>query len=257
MSYRTRRRTRANRSGMMTLVNLILVAWIVLIISFIYNADRISQSRTRTQIAADYGAASVGDAAADNMKELVAINHTIGELLSKVIIHDAWGGPGLDNNEEADTSTEDNLLLASKLAYEGAALAANYPSRVIAYDVVKEEVIASEESTEFVTKTRLKELLTWTYGTKTIACGLIASKFPKVVAIGIAIHEAANLFELKIKQEYETANLMHKAMSALVPIKQNIRDVVLPQLKRQTDQIVSQFPELAKQYAQDLSLMHI
>ena len=89
---------------MMTLVNLIMVAWIVLMIAFIYNADRITQSRTRTQIAADYPAASVGDLAADNMKELVSLNHTIGELLSKVIIHESWGGPGLDEGRVANLS---------------------------------------------------------------------------------------------------------------------------------------------------------
>ena len=43
---------------------------------------------------------------------------------------------------------------------------------------------------------------------------------------------------------------MHEAMSKLVKIKQNIRDSVLPQLKRQTEQIVRQFPELAKQYVE-------
>ena len=118
MHYGTRRRTRVNRSGMMTLVNLIMVAWIVLMISFIYNADRVAQSRTRTQIAADYAGASMGDIAADNMKELVALNHTIGELLSKVIIHDAWGGPGLDEGKVADTATYDCLLYTSDAADE-------------------------------------------------------------------------------------------------------------------------------------------
>ena len=245
MHYGTRRRTRVNRSGMMTLVNLIMVAWIVLMISFIYNADRVAQSRTRTQIAADYAGASMGDIAADNMKELVALNHTIGELLSKVIIHDAWGGPGLDEGKVADTATYDAALDAARIAYEVAAKPAL--ANPIAYETVREKVVASEESTEFETKTRLKELLTWTYGTKAIAWGLI--KVPLTTKVGAALYAAAHAFEAKILQEYKTANLMHEAMSKLVKIKQNIRDVVLPLLKRQTEQIVRQFPELAKQYA--------
>ena len=244
------RRLHSDEAGSMTLVNTIIVMWVVLMIAFVFNADRLTQPRGKTQIAADYAAASVGDLAADMMKELVALNHLIGEQLSKVIIHESWGGPGLDANEEADTSSHDAALLASKLAYEVAAKAAKIPPNTIAYDDVKEKVIASEESTEFETKTRLKELLTWTYGTKAAASFMIASKFAPVVAAGVALHAAADAFELKIKQEYLTANLMHEAMVKLVPVKQNIRDTVLPQLKRKTEEIVQQFPGLAKQYAQ-------
>lgn len=250
-NYNLARKFHTDESGNMTLVNTVIVMWIVLIIAFIFNADRITQSRTVTQSAADFAATSVGDLGADSMKDLVSLNHTIGELTSKVIIHESWGGPGLDANEEANTFTYDAALLAAKTAYLAAASAAPYPAVTIAYEDVKEKVVASEESTEFETKTRLKELLTWTYLTKAVACGMIASKFPPVVAAGVALHTTADAFELKIKQEYLTANLMHEAMVALITVKQNIRDIALPQLKRQTEQIVKQFPDMAKRYAEE------
>ena len=85
-----------NEDGNMTLVNVMVVAWLLLMFAFNFNSQRIIETRTKTQLAADVAAASVGDKAADNMKELVALNHTIGTLLSKVLIHESWGGPGLD-----------------------------------------------------------------------------------------------------------------------------------------------------------------
>ena len=240
-----------NQNGNMTLVNTMIVAWLVLMISFNFNADRIIQIRTKTQVAADFAAASVGDKAADNMKEIVALNHTIGELLAKILIHESWGGPGLDAAETADTQKFDDALKQARELYDAAARAAGRPIQDNAFETVIEEVIASIESTEFDTKTRLKELLTLVYRIKATGYFLVATQFPPLVAVGEAVHASAHLVELKIYQEYQTANAMHVAMVTLVPLKQHIRDHLLPKLKRETDVIVEQFPTVAKQFVEE------
>ncbi|MDB2686148.1 hypothetical protein N9Y42_02960 [Mariniblastus sp.] len=240
----------------MTLVNTVIIMWIVLMISFIYNADRSTQPRTSTQVAADAAAASVGDLAADKMKDLVGLNHTIGEVCSFVIVHEAWGGPGLDEGEKADTAEFDNKLKLAHTAYGVAAQAARRQMMDTAFATVTEEVVASEESTEFETKTRLKELLTWAYGTKTVGYALVATKYPPFVAAGEAMHAAAHLFELKIYQEYQTANAIHVVAERLVPLKQLLRDTYLPALKKEADQIVKQFPDQAIDLAKTIVSTH-
>lgn len=245
------RRLHEDVDGNMTLVNTVIVAWLVLMFAFLFNAHRITEARTRTQVAADVASASVGDIAADQMKEMVALNHTIGELLSKVLIHEAWGGPGLDEGETADTSEHDDALEQAHELYDAAAQAAGRSMQDIAFDTVIEEVIASTESTEYDTKTRLKELLTWVYRVKATGYFLVATNYAPLVAVGEALHTAAHLVELKIYQEYQTANAMHEAMVLLVPLKQRIRDNVLPELKRQTEVMVAEFPELAKKFADE------
>lgn len=240
-----------NEDGNMTLVNVMVVAWLLLMFAFNFNSQRIIETRTKTQLAADVAAASVGDKAADNMKELVALNHTIGTLLSKVLIHESWGGPGLDSGTAADTEKYDKQLSRAHETYILAAQLAGLPPQDLAFEIVNKEVIASEISTEFDVKTRLKEYLTFVYQIKSQGYLLVATKFPPFVVVGKALHTAIHLVELKIYQEYQTANAVHKVMSALVLPKTLVRDRLLPSLKRQTEQIVERFPDVAKKYAEE------
>ena len=201
-----------NEDGNMTLVNVMVVAWLLLMFAFNFNSQRIIETRTKTQLAADVAAASVGDKAADNMKELVALNHTIGTLLSKVLIHESWGGPGLDSGTAADTEKYDKQLSRAHETYILAAQLAGLPPQDLAFEIVNKEVIASEISTEFDVKTRLKEYLTFVYQIKSQGYLLIATKFPPFVVMGKALHTAIHLVELKIYQEYQTANAVHLSL---------------------------------------------
>ena len=245
------RRFHKDRDGNMTLVNVMVVAWLVLMFTFNFNTDRIIQARTKTQFAADISAASVGDKAADFMKEIVALNHAIGFLLSKVLIHESWGGPGLDSGTAADTETYDEALTRAHQKYLVAAQAAGFPPQDLAFKTTNKEVIASEVSTEFDVKTRLKKYLAFVYRIKSQGYFLVATKFPPFVVVGKALHSAAHLVELKVYQEYQTANAVHRVMAALVLPKTLVRDWVLPSLKKQTEKIVEQFPEVAKQFANE------
>ncbi len=255
---RSFRELHRNEDGMMMMVHTVAVMLCVLLIVFTLNHAFSVRQKPELQNAADAGAETVGTVAARHMNALTATQHVMGEVVAMIIVHHAIGGDHLDANEVADTDSVDKALDEAHKGYLTASKAAGLPAEDDAYETVRQEdgVRASEGTTEYDAKVKLKEYLTLVYHTKAAARWMMASRYPAVVAAGKALHLAVHPVELKIKQEYETLNQLHEAAFSLSPLKLYLRDTWLPQAKRYATSLVEEFPDSAADAVQQMGERH-
>jgi hypothetical protein len=94
------------------------------------------------------------------------------------------------------------------------------------------------EATMLDAKLNLKNWLTRIYLGKTFAGALISTGIKPLIAAGRALELAMEALELKVEQEYLTLQALHEAATKLMPVKQLLRDVLLPAAKRYTTAVV-------------------
>jgi hypothetical protein len=232
-----------DQDGMMTITNAVAVMFCILLIVFLLNVSFVTKQKVELQNGADAIAATTGALAARHMNALTATNHVIGEALGLVIVHDAIGGAKLDADAAEDTREFDLNLDAALAEYVDASKAAKLPPTPTAYDTVRDAVRASKEkrSMEYLTKTRLKKLLAEVYWQQAAARWMVAAGY----AGAEALHTALEPREAQILAEYEFLNMVHARARALVKFKKRLRDVVLPEAKQYTVDLVETYPKRA------------
>ena len=138
------------------------------------------------------------------MNAVTVTNHVVGELMALVVLHEAFGGKALDDDEPFEQGTVDAANLAITIAH------ATIIPTVIAPagpDPVDEQSIHAQ-ATLFDSKMQLKVLMAAVYSMH--GAGEALHKFPPTTAAGEAIALTAYGLELKVIQEYYTLNALEE-----------------------------------------------
>ena len=239
-------------TGMLSAVNLVTLMMMTVLLVMIINVGHVTHQKLRMQNTSDSIAYSGAVWQARGMNAITATNHVIGEMAALVILHEAVGGEALDNGDSMEEATkkQDNRL---DLAYQAARAAG---ARTPAYETVRQKGGVYAERTLLDSKKVLKEYLTWCYWQKVAAKAMQATGIPPIVAAGKALEAAMDAFELVIWEEYKILNVLHGIARSLLPLKQIIRDELMPSAKQYTEDVVEAVPVLAQATAEEIAGMN-
>ena len=209
--------------GMLSLASLFAVLGLVIGFALLANIGKTVGTKLETQNAADAVAYSAGVELARGMNTVTAANHTIGELQALVVIHRALGGDELESGEGVD----DPIWLTLTLTY-------NYSWALPAgpNNGTFEKVSARHsESGAAVYDSRrvLKDRLNLVYLAMRI--GWMMRYFPPTAAAGQLVITAAKAIEFKIRQEWETLELIEKLATPLRGPLKTVRTLLMPRLR--------------------------
>jgi len=215
----------------------------------ITNVGHVTHQKIRLQNAADACAYSAAVMQARCMNALTATNHVIGEMAALVIIHEAVGGEALDSGDSMEEATkkEDRELELAQHAAEGAGATTEH------YETVRQEGGVHAERTLLESKKVLKTYLAKCYWLKAAAKMMQKSCLPPVVAAGVALEAAMNLFEKVIWIEYKILNAWHRIARSLLPLKRVIRDEMMPCARDYNRDLVAAAPALAQAAAEQIA----
>jgi hypothetical protein len=241
-----------DEKGLLSAVNLVTLTMIMVLLVTITNVGHVTHQKIQIQNTADACAYSGAVMQARCMNAITATNHVIGEMAALVIVHEAVGGEALDRDDPMEEATrrEDEELDRAQLAAKMAG--ATTP----AYETVRQKGGVHAERTLLDSKKVLKEYLAWCYWQKAAAKAMQESGIAPVVAAGVALEAAMDLFEQIIWNEYKILNVWHEIARSLLPLKEIIRDELMPNAKKYTDTTVDAAPELAQATAEKIARMN-
>jgi len=238
-------RLHADERGMFTIVNCIAIAFCLVLMGLVINVGHVLHQKIQLQNTADAVAYSGALWQARGMNAITATNHVMGELLSFVVIHHAFGGKELDNRSIPDRPARERLASADGFLEQAWAQAAGVAC-TCAYSTVGADVRAG--ATILECKINLKNWLGFTYRLKAAAACLP----PPWNAALLAALEVA---EQKIRIEYEMLNAIESVAYSLSlqTLKAGVRDILLPAAKDYTRLVRQQVPVLAEATAQTIA----
>ncbi len=236
-------RLHADERGMFTIVNCIAIAFCLVLMGLVINVGHVIHQKIQLQNTADAVAYSGALWQARGMNAITATNHVMGELLSFVVIHHAFGGKELDNRSVPGGEAGAKLARAERFLDQAWAQAAGVAC-TCAYSTVGADVRAG--ATILECKTNLKNWLGITYELKAAAACLP----PPWNAVLLAALEVA---EQKIRIEYEMLNAIESVAYSLRTLKAGVRDILLPAAKDYTRLVRQQVPVLAEATARTIA----
>ncbi len=251
-----------DQRGNMTIINIVAVMLCTVLTTFILNTGNIASRRIEHQDVADAVALSGGYWMQRGMNAVTATNHVMGELTGIVIVHHALGGDLLDDGGKAEDASSLKSLTIMKgsdlksinnlldLAKTGAEALGYQETEV--YRLVREKDGVHAEAAILDGKVTLKKRLTEVY--MSIIAAKIMQKFPPTAAAGAALEAAMVILEQWIGVEYRVMNAAESAAQGLTSLKQMVRDKVLPETKRYTDDVVKYIPKIAEQTAKEIAI---
>jgi hypothetical protein len=219
--------------GMISLAAVIGTLIVVVMIGFLGNCIRAVQQRIEIQNAADAAAFSSSLWMARGMNAVTACNHLIGELSALCVLHEAIGGPELDEDEEPDTEETKTLNIFIKIGR-------NFASDVIPLDstllenacdtISDDDEKAIGAATLYDSRMTLKWITAQALVGKLIA--KILEKIPILQALAPPIHIACSLLIAECYKEYLLLRYLQKVASFLVKPKHLLEDQVVPLMAR-------------------------
>jgi hypothetical protein len=233
--------------GVFTIANCIAVAFCGVLMGLVFNVGHVLQQKVELQNTADAAAYSAAIWQARGMNAVTATNHVIGEVLSFVVLHHAFGGKNLDEGTAANTAKADAFLRTWKRA------ASIVQECTCAYGKVRPKVLA--EATLLEGKVNLKFWLGIDYfGKFTVKTTLWP--WPWTRPLAIAFLRMLEIWERKVGSEYVLLNGIETMARGLLPIKVATRDLLLPAMKKYTDRVVETVPGLALETAETIGRLN-
>ncbi len=243
---------RRPRAGMMMLINMVLVLLLALIMAFILNSGKTIKRKTEGQQAADAVAYSVGLQKARALNVITSTNHAMGEMMAMLIVHHALGGDLLDEGKKAEQYARQRgrLNRLNSELDEVYKTARTVGARTPAYTTVRQKRGIRAEATILRAKMNLKKYLIAIYQAKIAAKAMQA--YPPTRPAGHALEKAMDALEQEVLAEYRVLNQFARIARSLLPVKERMRDIVLPDAKRFTREVVRQAPVIIEQTASEL-----
>ena len=211
---------------------MLAVILLCLLIALVFNVGVTISSKLHVQNASDSIAYSNAVWMGRGMNAVTTSNHLMGELSALYVLHHALGADRLDERKV----TPMPWYLRPKIikgAYRGLGAVADIPPQEPGN--VADKVMASEESTLWQAKRELKLHLMRAYLAH--AVGVAVAKFPPTSALGIAMQQAAVLYQLKVKQEYLFLDMVEGVAVALIQVKTQALPRLLKALNAYTDYV--------------------
>lgn len=267
-------------AGMMSISNSILLLGATLLLTANYNMSAVVARKIEVQNAADASAQTAGIWMARGMNAVTATNHLMGEMLSFVVLHEALGGKKHERNISADDGPNrsktdggetmvappsvlkrrDQQLKAAYRAADGMKGVLKFPPHADVFNLVHERENGRTgihaEATMLDAKLNLKNWLARIYLGKALAGALISTGIKPLVAVGRALELVIEALERKVQQEYLTLQALHVAATKLMPVKELLRDVLLPAAKRYTTAVVRSTAATATHAAQQVARLN-
>lgn len=238
-------RLNQDQRGSFAIGHIYWVAVFSALIAMLFNIGLSSKEKSEIQRPATAISHPVGVWRARGMNVLSAHQHLQGEVVSLIIVHHAIGGDELDENQVGDTRRQDGRLDRAWRA--AVAAGAQTPQ----YRNVRKEVRAG--ATLLRSNRILKEMLTRVYWAKMAAEIMQKSKFPPVVAAGIALENFMDLVEAQIGREWQALRNLYERARELLPLKRDLISRYLPAARNQMRRIMDSIPKLTQQTANELA----
>jgi hypothetical protein len=256
---------KSRRDGNISFVYLIVCVMCSVVTVFLLNVAHVTHQKLQMQNAADSAAIASTTWMTRGMNAVTATNHVMGEMAGMVVIHHAFGGYPLDQGRLATPSdypdwdydkdgpdpsmrrdsTDPKLHLAASKAKAAGALTPTYDEFVLRLGERRTTAGLALLDAKIV----LRNWLIFTYRMKSVAKAMQQSSIAPIVAAGIALEKSMDIFEEKIFQEYAFLIALQELAVELKPLKEKLRDRMLPAARDYTDHVVEKFPELAKRAA--------
>jgi hypothetical protein len=246
----TRHRTR-RRTGQVALLTVFAVFTLLLLISGVLNATRVTAIKMEQQNAADASAHAAGVELARGMNAISALNHLITELNAMNAIIMGFGGKELDEGRSVrlPNGEASSALFNARLWSGGTSPAATTAART-----------STSKSGAAIGDSRKKllKVLGWAYrvhaagGVMTRGIGL--SMF---ASAGRELVRAANVMERSVEHEWEVLDAIENLVeSRMLPIKRICEQDLIPQLYRYCERVVLQSSIKAEDAAEAVADQH-
>jgi hypothetical protein len=184
----------------------------------------------------------------------------MGEVTGIVIVHHALGGDLLDSGKTAESSASPYsntiksgaaLVKINSELSQAAERARNAKAQITdsILNLVLESSGVKAEAAILDAKVTLKKRLTMCYNVWTAAQALKAVNYQA----GEALAQAMAALEKWIGAEYTILNATTTIAKGLSPVKQALRDQLLPMIQNFEDEVVDMIPELAKETASKIA----
>jgi len=240
----------ASEEGLLTFSTSIAVLTFALLGALVLNVGQNVRQKIVVQNSADAAAQSAAATMARGMNAVTAANHLLGELTALCILHEALGGPELDDGTKLPStkSLDYNQQLLQILPAATAAVAL-YPS-LGTFDakavmlLVKDLGMHSSWATIFDSRLTLKYHLVLALSLRPVATALniIPGAGP---TLALSLHIAIAAVVAKIYIETQLLDLLEIVAQGFSPVKLGIEMSVLPLLAGFAEQAVKETPRAA------------
>lgn len=218
---------------MISLAAVIGILIIVVMIGFLGNCIRAVQQKIEIQNAADAAAYSSALWMARGMNAVTATNHMIGELSALCVLHEAIGGPELDDDEAP--STTEFTMYNQFIKNFGPRCNSDIPPLLIIdmqlLDRASETISDGDEDAIggamlYDSRATLKWISSMAVVTKVVAKVLEKTGF--LTGLALAMHAGATAAIAESYKEYLILRYLQKVAGMLVEVKHGVEDQIIP-----------------------------
>jgi hypothetical protein len=250
-------RLHRSEEGLLTFSAAVAVLFFTMTAALVLNVGQTVRQKVIVQNAADAAAQSAAASLARGMNAVTAVNHLLGELTALCVLHEALGGPELDDGTSLPSpkSLDLNQKLIQILPQATAAVALYaYLGTLDAPAVtllVSDLGIHKSWATIYDSRLTLKYHLYLALSLRPLATALniIPGAGP---TLALSLHVAIAAVVAKIYTETHLLNLIEISAQAFSPAKRAVEFSVLPLLADYAEQAVAQTPRATAQIIREL-----
>lgn len=243
-----------SEDGTMAQVTIIVVMGFTILVGMVGNVGRIVQKKVAVQNAADSVAYSTALWEARSMNAVTAINHLMGEVTSICVLHEAIGGPELDDGQQQSSDEFKDLNKKIK-DYRPISLVAihmpglyNVDERII--DLVRRAVTLNEGdngsttagATLYDSRITLKQLVAFFQDVKVAGNVLLdLGKIPILaflIPIGASMHAISTPILIKCGVEAGVLMVLEAGAKIFIIPKRILERQLLPMLAKYPEALV-------------------
>lgn len=241
--------------GTMAQVTVIVMLGFTVLVGLVGNVGRIVQQKLEVQNAADAVAYSTSLWQARSLNAVTAINHLMGEVTAICVLHEALGGPELDDGKEQNSKEFADLNRRITTYRPVAAVVIHLPGLAnVDQQVITQvrKIVTYNEgnngrtlagATLYDSRITLKQLVAFFQDVKVLGNVLIdVGKTPItafLVPIGVGMHVIATPAMLKCGIEYGMLMVVEAGARLFVIPKRLLEHQLLPLLAKYSDDLVT------------------
>jgi hypothetical protein len=250
----------ASEDGMIALVTLFVILFFLILVGLIANAGHTVNRKIETQNAADASAISGTVWMARGMNAITATNHVMGEMMSLVVLHEAFGGKKLRGKTPEDADEAGTHQSAKSRGTEVRQAAEAARTAQVATGTIADQYIGDDAQNIEADATILhgkNDLLRWlriVYTVKQVAGALEQSVFPPTVIAGYILDAIAFVVELYCLAEWIVLDIFQfVAQKVLLDIRNFMFEEMLPAAGKYEGLVAQTVPRLAVRAAEDIA----
>lgn len=243
-----------SQDGMLTMVAAVAVLFFAVLAAMVLNVGQAVRQKIAVQNAADASAASAAAVMARGMNSITAVNHLIGEVTALCILHEALGGPEMDEGVEENTNESRSIDLVLKVATPAEAEVTKSLTGFLGhFDVDAADALSNLDdghaawATIYDSRMHLKRWLDFAVKLRVVAN--ILTVIPFTTYAGYALHGGCEIIIDVVYVQTKILDVIEQGAQTLSQAKLGLESTVLPALAAYAEYGAKEAPRAAAEAA--------